>query len=292
MPRWLTGLVLSALLGSGAVQAEGGDREFKLLGEFTPSASLSRGAAIERLDYARKAELTRGVMSAVPLARLAELFDLADRDLEWAYRSGGYQQSITPNLVVSLSSRVESERRVRLFALAWMYVYQQDAVPFYFAADGGRRAMRVRFQHELNPAREHAMYAALLDTLGDQAGYTRIGADEIVVLDLAGQTNFYERLTAFVAAMRDNPVVRVTKSTVHAECRSHDWRRDPAGAALLAEIVQAFPAPGLEARLRALRARYEAFVAGWLALRAADPVGQHADVRVDHVHQIAVLEGR
>jgi hypothetical protein len=62
-----------------------------------------------------------------------------------------------------------------------------------------------------------------------------------------------------------NRVVGVERFVAQSEYRSHDWRAEPDGASLLAEIVKAFPRPGIEAQLRELRARYEQAVSGWLA---------------------------
>jgi len=67
----LRALVLSAFLALGAPFAAAQEAGFKVLGEFTPSTSLPAGAAIERLDFARKAELTRGVTWVAPLVRPA-----------------------------------------------------------------------------------------------------------------------------------------------------------------------------------------------------------------------------
>src|SRR5262249_43750427 len=100
------------------------------------------------------------------------------------------------------------------------------------------------------------MYAALVGALGENAGYTRVGASEIIVLDLGAQPGFQAGMAAFAASM----TAKAERFSAQTECASHDWRRDSHGASLLAEL----PRP-IEPRLRALRARYEQFVAAWLA---------------------------
>ena len=238
---------LIALFAALAISASAFAQEkFSVLGEFTPGASL-------QMSFEEKAQFTRGVMRELPLADLAGLFGL--QAFDWSYRSGGYQQTIAPNVVVSVST--EQRARVRAFALAWMYVYQQDAVPFFSAGDGGRPAMRLRFEKRLTPATEARMYASLVQALGDKAGYTRTGDGEIVVLDLDGSPGFYPALAAFASS---NRVVSVEHFTARTECLTHDWRRDPLGEALLRN---AGVTPQVEAKLRSLRARFQRFVADW-----------------------------
>ena len=47
----------------------------------------------------------------------------------------------------------------------------------------------------------------------------------------------------------------------------HDWRADPDGTALLTAIRRLHAAPGIEIKLRALRARYDGIVSRWLTQR-------------------------
>jgi hypothetical protein len=241
-----------------------------VLGEVTPSPSFASGASIERLAFEDKVEFTREVMRAVPLEELAQLFGFDSRSFEWAHRSGGYLASIAPNLVVTLGIGVEEHARAASFALAWMYVYHQDAVPFFAAAPAGRPAVRIRFEQALTPAREGAMFAALIEALGKDAGYTRLGRHEIVVIDFAGRSGFADDIGAFSSRMAAlNPVARVASFAAKCEFRPHDWASDPDGASLLAAITRAFPSHGLEARLRALRARYQQAVSAWLNMHAS-----------------------
>jgi len=270
------GVALAGAAGAQPAVAEqglGGRHQptLSVLGEFTPSTALAAGAAIEALGFEEKADFTRAVMGALPLEELAALFGFQARDLQWRYGSGGYQQSIAPNLVVSVGATENRQARVSAFAMAWMYVYQQDAVPFFTVAETGRPAVRVHFEKVLTPARESAMFEALIAALGREAGYTRVSEREIVVIDFQESGGFVPAIASFATSMaRLNSVERLERFTALTEYPSHDWRAEADGRSLLEKIGKAAPMPGIEGPLRALRARYERLVSGRLAKMQAE----------------------
>src|SRR5258708_38185096 len=116
------------------------------------------------------------------------------------------------------------------------------------------------------------MFAALITALGKDAGYTRIGAREIVVIDFQERAGFAGGVALFASAMAaTNPVIHAGPFTAQSEYRPHDWRAEPEGASLLAEIGKAFLAPGIETKLRGLRDRYERLASGGLTHLSARP---------------------
>lgn len=253
MEAVLRRLFFASFLLLGFAGSAGADGTYRVLGELAPTTTL---------PYEEKAGLTRAVMREVPLAELASLFEL-EGGFDWSYRSGGYQGEIAPNVVASIGAG--DEARVRAFALAWSYVYRQDAVPFFADAARGRQAMRLRFERGLTREAEASLYAALVEALGDEAGYTRVSEGEIVVIDFRGDPAFAsaaERLAAEVF-------------NVQGELCAHDWRADPSGEALLAGMSLA---PEMEAKVRALRARYEHAVSALLdSRRVVAAIPQHRD---------------
>jgi len=267
---FIAGVAALALLCGGRANAgDPASATVNVVGEFTPSASLAAGAAIEAQSFEQKIRFTRTVMRALPLEELAALFGLDSSGFEWSYRSGGCQQSIAPNLLVSVGA--DERTRVAAFALAWMYVYRQDAVPYFAASAGaGRSSVRLAFENELTPARERAMFASLVAALGKDAGYTRVGEREIVVIDFDDRSAFAADIARFGSSMvAANPVVHTERFTTQSEYPTHDWRAEPDGTSLLARIGRALPAPGIEVQLRALRARYDELLFSWLAISTA-----------------------
>ena len=234
-----------------------------LLGEFTPSTRLASGVAVEALGSDDKAALTQTVMSVLPIEDLAAALGLGAREVRWSYRSGGYQRSITPNVVVSVEPGA-GRARVAALSLAWMYVYQQEAVPFFAWSDAGRAGARIAFESELTPARERAMFAALVEAQGSDAGYTRLNDREILVIDFDGRGRLGDELDRFRALMAaTNRVVRTEAFVAQCSYREHDWHADPAGDALLGELARTVPGADVAA-LRAMRSSYERLVARWL----------------------------
>jgi hypothetical protein len=228
-----------------------------VLGELTPSRRLASGEAVEALGFERKSELTLTVMSALPIEAVAEVVGL--RRLQWAYRSGGYEQSVTPNLVVDVAAAAKAQ--LADFALAWMYVYQQDSVPFFEASGAGRPGVRITFAKELTVEREQAMFAELARALGPTAGYTRFSDREILVIDFEG-AGFAAQLERFAGLMAaSNAIVASEAFAVQCAFPTHDWAADPDGATLIARLHLSREA---EARLREMRGRYERLVEGWL----------------------------
>jgi hypothetical protein len=282
--KLISWIAAAALCLAGAAQgAPDIEERLSMVGEFTPTTVLASGAAIEAMSFEQKAGFTRKVMSAMPLEDLAALFGFGAGELRWSYRSGGYQQSIAPNIVVHLDASPGERARVKAFAMAWMYVYEQDAVPYFAASAGsGRQSMRLRFGRELTPAEESAMFGAMTAALGKDAGYTRVGDREIVVIDFNDRKSFASDMAAFAAAMEDsNPVVRAEAFIAQSEYPFHDWRAEADGSSLLAQIGKVLPGPGIESTLRELRDRYERIVAGWLA---SQPIyrAQHRTLALAH----------
>jgi len=248
-------LTFAALAFAGEARADG---TYRVLGEFTPSASLPAGALIEHAPFEDKARFTRGVMNVVPLDEVAALFGFGPGQLRWAYRSGGYQGSITPNVVATLDIAGRSPEAAAAFALAWMYVYRQDAVPFLTAASRGNASVRVLFTKEVTPEHEKIMFRALAQALGEDAGYTRTGDREIEVIDFRGNPRFAAQIAEFGRSMADsNPVASLHSSPVRATLPTHDWSADPEGAVLLSEIAKTYPGRRIGAALIELAARYD-----------------------------------
>ncbi len=267
----------AVLLGCGWVNAAVGlnvsapapaaraESSITVLGELTPSRRLASGEAVEALGFERKSEFTLTLLSALPIEEVAEAVGLPR--LHWAFRSGGYERAITPNLVVDVAASAE---RLSAFALAWMYVYRQDSVPFFETSGAGRPGIRITFAKELTVEREAAMFAELVRALGPEAGYTRVGDREILIIDFedAGFAALLGRFSELMAG--SNPVV--AREAFAAQCAfpSHDWAVDPEGAGLMVRL-RASLSPQAEAQLRELHARYAALVSAWLAGRDRVP---------------------
>ena len=247
--------VLALLLLLAVAAAAHAFPTWKLLGELNPNA-------ISALALEDRAELNRALLAAVPPEELAALLGFDARSFRWEQRTGGYRRTTSPAMVV----HVEGERaRVLTLARAWLYVYGQEMVPLLGAA-GAQVGFRLSFSLPLTPAAEQEMFVRLVAAIGEEAGYTRTGESEILVLNFEGpDERFAAGMRAFEWAMAaTNPVVAADRFGTDCETPSHDWQQDPTGAALLGAIGDA----GTAAKLRHWRARYESAVRDWLGAHA------------------------
>lgn len=167
----------------------------------------------------------------------------------------------------------------RMYATAWQYVYRQDAVPFYRAdisidpADlDAARARRqeniakgktlkkdqydvpmmslgfdIAFKNGLTDQLERDTFALLRQAFGDSIGYTKTGHDSITVINyrdgmtgvpfLIEDAEFERKINEVTRGNADvDHVVRFGAETYYEE---HDWKADPAGAALEDKIREA-----------------------------------------------------
>jgi hypothetical protein len=282
LARALLLLLVLALPAAAAAQAS-----LKVLGEMQPTTGLPAGRAIQALGPEDKAGFMRAVEANVPVDAVAVLFGFGPRHLRRIQGSGGYARETAPNLLVDLLAEDGAQltgaelERAAAFARAWMYVYQQEAVPFYRersdvepGSPGTQLGVRLVFERGLDGALESAMFEKLIGALGHSAGYTRTGPREIVVINLHdgdstllhpglahGESNvrFIDQVLRFTSLMAgNNQVVELRRFGALAECPQHDWAREPGGTSLLSSLD-----PGVRASLRALRERYEQVVAQW-----------------------------
>jgi hypothetical protein len=152
---------------------------FTLAGRFVPPAATAGDDSV----------FTDSIVWAVPLAEVAALFSLIPGGYDWSY----------PGLTVDVRVAPAERARVEAFAIAWMYVYRQPAVPYLRTPESGAPTMRLRYEANLVPAH-----------------------------------------------------------LLHGEAESHG---------MLLAIRWLHPSPGIESRLAALRARYDAAVSRWLSRR-------------------------
>lgn len=167
----------------------------------------------------------------------------------------------------------------RMYATAWQYVYRQDAVPFYRAdisidpavLDAARARRQeniakgkllkkdqydvpmmslgfdIAFKNGLTDQLERDTFALLRQAFGDSIGYTKTGHDSITVINyrdgetgvpfLIEDAEFERKINEVTRGNADvDHVVRFGAETYYEE---HDWKADPAGAALEDKIREA-----------------------------------------------------
>lgn len=258
--------------------------------ETIPSDKTHDFQYVARLPLKERAKYSKAILEAAPVERLGALFGFDKRTLRVSPSTGGYGGNISPNFVVEIAPlhigqpmTSEELARVKAFARALMYVYRQDAVPFFRAdpalvpgEEGAQLGIRLVLRDSLTEAKERKLFARLREQFGESAGFTQLADNEIVLVNFRDENGvpflmqdeaFYEAADRLIDAMTgENPVTEHKSFGVQSEYPYHDWQEDPEGAALLGtDQAGSAGRPDLPARLRAWREEAQAASSAWIA---------------------------
>lgn len=234
-----------------------------LTAEVKPSTKTAIGQRAAKLGREGLIDFQKGGLAIVGgVENYLQAFGL--KPTQYTFRTGGgaYDGGIAPNMIASINADKATVDRV---ARGWMYVFQQDAVP-YFRADkrllNDAAATRGVFVTVSNyaPGREKAFYKHLQDTVHPGIGYTRDG-DTFLILNFHGQevNEFLEKLDAALAS--PGSPLTVTKAVhygAESEYPSHDPSNEADREALL-DQASSGGSPDLQARLRGWANSFERY---------------------------------
>lgn len=240
-----------------------------ITGEAIPSVKTEMGE-IASMSRKIKTEITDNVINQNFVDKIAQAIGVASR-VRITTGSGGYKGAITPNIIVQVVNKNPeiAEIDARAISAAMMYVFKQDAVPF-FKADPRRIGMdqvgyRIKFARDkLTATQEKKLFEALRGIMGSGAGYTKMAGNEMVMINYRGEDGnpFLMPDGAFVEAVKQfrdaaeniTGVGEVEQFGVQSEYPYHDWENDPSGAGLIFGIQgSAGGRPAIQRRLDNLR---------------------------------------
>ena len=197
---------------------------------------------------------------------------------------GAFGASLSPTIVSEILTPRELGGAVdaspaELYALSWMYVFRQDAVPYFrldatlfelvdgsvsLAPDASLAAV-FTFSAEPTPEALQAIHRDLFDRFGERAGFTRMGARLVVInyvnFPMADDGAFMHAVEEFSVSWGSHGIEKThltgaQSAWLDVEAVSgKSWLEDPSGDDLLAAIAERRPA--LEERLPPLRGRVE-----------------------------------
>lgn len=271
--------------------------------ETQPSPTTDDFKRIENLPLKERRKFSEAILRAVPLERIGALFGLDSRTMRYGGSTGGYSGNLAPNFIVQIAPETIGQQmtqeewdRVNNLALAMMYVYRQDAVPFFRADPGlvgtAQFGLQMTFASELTETKEQKMFARLREAMGEDAGYTKVAPNRIVLINFRGEdgtpfmmpdVDFAQAADRFADSMQsDNPVTERQNFGAKSEYPYHDWNEDPAGDSILARIQGgAAGRPNLQERLRAWRSEAEAASTAWIEERGlADIAGSSEEAGI------------
>ena len=252
------------------------ERTAQVTHEAVPSISSPIGQVIAELPLAEKAEFTQYAMGVIYEGEKNLLLEELGIPL---YRNrsgtGGYGGNISPTQITGVLLLKEDGQYDRatadVVAQSLMYIYQQDAVP-WFRMDRKAKPSNKKIsqgyafnlESALTPETEEIFFAALRTELGDAAGYTRTAEDQIVVVDFKNETgvaqsqlkprDFVARMENLANRVRDDLGIRSVHSFgAEGNYLTHDWVGDPNGQALETAIEDYASSRGRPALLQRVR---------------------------------------
>lgn len=191
--------------------------------------------------------------------------------------TGGYAGEINANVISGIQT--EDPAKAEAYARAIQYIFRQDAVPYFQAQfqenleeSGLSRGVLFTFKGELTTDTERAFFDALRAALHPDAGYTRVSAREIVVInyrDEAGVPPIEDG--AFAGALeklaKDHGKTLGLQEVADfgAEAKYgpvHDWGADSDGQRFLDE-ASAGGSPALQSWLRDRRQAFDELLEVW-----------------------------
>lgn len=227
-----------------------------ITGEAVPS-KRSEMSELEDLSFADKERFTKEVERSNAIKTMANILGITSR-VRVTIGSGAYEGKVNPNMRIQVVNNdpVAAENDARDLALAMSYVFKQDATPFFRADPSliGQQQFGVQLKFgkaAITPTQQNKILQAFAKVMGPDAGFSRISANEIVVINYRGEDGqpFLMTDEAFAQAIdaaseEINNIAPIDGKTLFgakSEYPYHDWTADPNGISLIERIQTGRP---------------------------------------------------
>jgi hypothetical protein len=221
-----------------------------ITGEVIPSVKTEM-SQMEEMSFPQKDKFTKDVMRSGAVTSIANLLGINSR-IRVTVESGGYEGKVNPNLKVQVinPNAATAENDARDLAYAMSFVFKQDATPFFKAdpklLNQEQYGILFKFEKELTPAMQKKILGVMNTYLGNDAGFSKVGPNEIVMINYRGDdgTPFMmsdaEFIDAVAKAKEDiNKLVPIEANQAFgakSEYPYHDWQEDGAGNAIIKRL--------------------------------------------------------
>jgi len=243
-----------------------------ITGEVIPSA-VGEMQQVTELNYQQKNKLNNQILNSKFIQDMAKSLGIKSI-LKITSGTGGYANSISPNLIVQManSNIYQAEKDARDLSYAMSYVFQQDATP-YFRADPnlikkGQLGYSIQFSDKLKEGQEKKLFKILQNLLGNDVGYSKLNGNELILINYRGEdgkpflTNdktFKQKLEAFI--VEAEKIASISSKEVfgaNSEYNYNDWNEKGTGSAIATGIqVRRGDQPNIQEKLNNFR---ESFV--------------------------------
>lgn len=227
-----------------------------ITGEVIPSVQ-SEMAQAEELNFNYKEKLTKEIANANTIQAIAKYIGVESK-IRVTVGSGAYAKKVNPNLIVQIinDDADVAEKDALDMANAMSYVFKQDATPFFRAdpklIDTDQIGFKIKFDTAmLTPAQQKKILAIFQKKFGNDAGFTRIRSNELVIINYRGENGkpFLVPDEEFMQGLADIRDAISEVSSIESqemfgaksEYPYHDWKEEPSGVGIVAGIQNRRP---------------------------------------------------
>lgn len=223
-------------------------RTQNITGEVIPSVQTPMGQ-VEEIPFAFKEKLTKQIANSDTIQNIADTLGINSK-IRITVGSGAYADKVNPNLIVQMinSNADEAQKDALDMANAMSYVFKQDATPLFRADPAllGSDQLGIKFKFEtenLTPAQQKKILGILKNKFGEDAGFTKMRGNELVIINYRGEDGnpFLTTDEDFINGLGDiaEDIGKISKieSQEHFGAQSeypyHDWKNEPSGISLI-----------------------------------------------------------
>lgn len=251
--RWgMLGPETSALPTS----AEVAGRIINVTAEVKPSTKLDIGKVVAQWSMTRLRQFQNDAVAATfgdgGVRTFLNAFGMNETMVRVIDGVGTYDGGIAPNLLLMLNG---SRDQAEFLAKSWMYIFRQDAVPYFRAipqSDESQDAQGVvvNFSKNLSDTDVRAFYNAMRGNVHAGLDLTMLAKNKAVIINFTNMPNttFIGAMEAFLKSGAVKNLDGYGKINAESAYPTHDWVADPAGKDLINGLV-ATGRPNLQARL-------------------------------------------
>jgi len=233
--------------------------------EAVPDPSLPEYEPIRQLGYIQRENFTNRAAKLLQTRNGTDalLGKIANIYVKQKPGVGGYEKTINPNILMTLSPKSDTDQIADVYSWAVQYIFRQAAVPWAIPdnsldvdSDAVTAGAHFKFKGKIGGASEALFYKELRESLGVDSGYTKISPTDIIVLNFdLDKSKFARRIGRFNGKASKKFGFQTEWFTSRGEYHEANWNEDPHGESIRDKIREA----GFSDLLPFLDSRFAAF---------------------------------
>lgn len=222
----------------------------QMFAETRPTTKTESGREIAKQSQSRQREFQRAALNAIGGVRgFYEAFGLTRASARAVPGSGGYESDgayvTAPNVIVTARA---DKNTVEAMARAWMYVFRQDAVPYYRPRPDLKDnetytlGVRLTFTDSISGKVMGEFVDRLRELVGESQGFSQVSEREIEIANFGGMDDaeFYASVDILAQEYHDNGTITSAEAFgAEGDYIEHDWQADQSAEGLVRAIGEA-----------------------------------------------------